>query len=394
MTNTTWLRAVLGRTAFAVALCCALAEMPQASTAADPYEIDAMLSLTGGGSFTGHDMSQSLAGLEDYVNRTGGIAGRPLKFNIHDDQTSPQVAVQIFNEIASKHPAVVIGPAIAATCAAVGPLVTSIVAYCLSPSARPAPGAYVFSTSTASADQLLAIMRYFGARGINRIATLTSTDATGQDAERGIVEAMAKVKGVDIVDREHFGTTDISVAAQIVRVKASNAQLLIAWTTGTPFGTVLRSVSDEGLTLPVLTTAGNMSLVQLKQYGGIVPKELLFPAVSGLTPKLVSNKATKDAVALFDSELAKQGAPLPGFVHQTVWDPGMIIISALRKIGPNATAAQVHDYIENLRGWVGINGPYDFVAVPQRGLGLSSVVITKWDPSSERWDAVSKGGGG
>lgn len=277
----TWLPAVLVRTALAALLAFAIAEMPQASTAADPYEIDAMISLTGGGSFTGHDMSQSLAGLEDYVNHSGGIGGRPLKFVIHDDQTSPQVAVQIFNEIAAKHPAVVIGPAIAATCAAVGPLVTNIVAYCLSPSARPAPGAYVFSTSTASADQLLAIMRYFGARGINRIATLTSTDATGQDAERGIVEAMAKVKGVEIVDREHFGTTDISVAAQIVRVKSSQAQLLIAWTTGTPFGTILRSVSDEGLTLPMLTTAGNMSLVQLKQYGGSSPRSCCFRPFPG-----------------------------------------------------------------------------------------------------------------
>jgi len=379
--------------ALAAVLAFILAELPQAGTAAGPYEIDAMLSLTGGGSFTGHDMSQSLAALEDYVNHTGGIAGRPLKFVIHDDQTSPAIAVQVFNEIASKHPAVMIGPAIAATCAAVGPLVTDIVAYCLSPSARPARGAYVFSTSTASADQLLAIMRYFGARGITKIATLTSTDATGQDAERGIVEAMTQVKNVDIVDREHFGTTDISVAAQIVRIKASPAQLLIAWTTGTPFGTILRSVSDVGLELPVLTTAGNMSLVQLKQYGGIVPKELLFPAVSGLTPRLVTDKATKNAVAIFDAELAKQGAPLPGFVHQTIWDPGMIIVSALRKYGPNATAAQVHDYIENLHGWVGINGPYDFIAVPQRGLGLSSVVITKWDPATERWEAVSKGGG-
>ena len=378
---------------FTLALAAVLATLPLAGTAADPYQIDAMLSLTGGGSFTGHDMSQSLAALEDYVNHSGGIAGRPLKFVIHDDQTQPATAVQIFNEIAAKHPAVMLGPAIAATCAAVGPLVTDIVAYCLSPSARPARGAYVFSTSTASADQLLAIMRYFSARGITKIATLTSTDATGQDAERGIVEAMAKVKGVDIVDREHFGTTDISVDAQIVRVKSSPAQLLIAWSTGTPFGTILRSVSNEGLALPVLTTAGNMSLVQLKQYGGIVPKELLFPAVFGLTPSRVTDRATKAAVSVFDSELAKQGAPLPGFVHQTVWDPGMILVSALRKLGPNATAAQVHDYIENLRGWVGINGPYDFVAVPQRGLGLSSVVITKWDPGAERWEAVSKGGG-
>lgn len=201
----------LVRGASALALAAGLGALPLAGSAADPYQIDAMLSLTGGGSFTGHDMSQSLAALEDYVDRTGGIGGRPLKFVIHDDQTQPATAVQIFNEIAAKHPAVMLGPAIAATCAAVGPLVTDIVAYCLSPSARPARGAYVFSTSTASADQLLAIMRYFSARGITRIATLTSTDATGQDAERGIVEAMGKVKGVDIIDREHFGTTDISV---------------------------------------------------------------------------------------------------------------------------------------------------------------------------------------
>jgi hypothetical protein len=90
---------------------------------------------------------------------------------------------------------------------------------------------------------------------------------------------------------------------------------------------------------------------------------------------------------------AKVGAPLPGFPHQVAWDPAMIIVSALRKLGPDATAAQVHDYLENLRGWIGINGAYDFVAVPQRGLGLGSVVITRWNAGNERWEAVSKGGG-
>jgi branched-chain amino acid transport system substrate-binding protein len=59
--------------------------------------------------------------------------------------------------------------------------------------------------------------------------------------------------------------------------------------------------------------------------------------------------------------------------------PAMIIVSALRKLGSDATAAQVHDYMENLRGWIGINGAYDFVAVPQRGLGLGFVVITRWN---------------
>ncbi|HXF34928.1 MAG TPA: ABC transporter substrate-binding protein, partial [Candidatus Acidoferrales bacterium] len=381
------------RTALAVVLAVVCAVLPRSGTAADPYEIDAIVSLTGGGSFVGHDVSESLTGLEAVVNRTGGIRGRPLKFVMHDDQTVPQISVQIFNLIAAKHPAAIIGPTIAGTCAAVFPLVKDIVTYCLSPSARPARGSYVFSSSTASADQFLAMLKYFGGRGLTKVAILTSTDATGQDAERGMNEALEKFKNIDVVDREHFAPNDISVAAQITRVKSTPAQLLVAWSTGTPFGTILRAISDGGLSIPILTTAGNMSMVQLKQYTGIMPKELLFPGVSGLTPDLVTNRATKAAITAFDGALAKVGAPLPGFPHQVAWDPAMIIVSALRKLGPDATAAQVHDYMENLRGWIGINGAYDFVAVPQRGLGLGSVVITRWNAGNERWEAVSKGGG-
>ena len=377
------------RTALAAVLAFSFATLPRSGIAADPVEVDAILSLTGGGSFLGHDMSQTLAALEDVVNHSGGIQGRPLKFVIHDDQTLPQVTVQVFNAIEARHPAVMIGPAIAGTCAAIAPLVVDIVTYCLSPSSRPPRGSYIFAISTASADQTVAMLRYFIGRGITKIATLTSTDATGQDADRGISEALDKVPGIDVVDREHFATNDISVAAQIARIKASPAQLLVAWSTGTPFGTILRSISDEGLTVPILTTAGNMSLVQLKQYTGIMPRELLFPAVGGLVPDYVTGKA-KDAVALFDGALARQGAPMPGFVHQTIWDPGLMMVAALRKYGPNATAVQVHDYMENLRGFVGINGSYDFVSIPQRGLGLGAVVITRWNAATERWEAASK----
>lgn len=385
--------AILVRFILALVLAFPAFAIPLSGAAADPYEIDAIVSLTGPGSFVGHDQQQALLAVEDLTNRTGGIGGRPVKMVIHDDATNPQVTVQLFNAIAAKHAAILLGPAIAATCGAIEPLVRDIVAYCFSPGIHPVRGSYMFSTSTESTDQTLAVFTYFAQRGLTKIATITSTDATGQDADRGLEEAAAKVKAIELVDREHFGPTDISVAAQITRIKASNAQVLIGWSTGTPFGTILRGVSDAGLTLPLLTTAGNMSVVQLKQYGAIMPKDLLFPGVSGLTPDLASSKTTTNAIALFDRELAKAGAPVPGFPHQTAWDPAMILISALRKFGPNATGTQIHDYVENLRGWVGINGPYDFVAHPQRGLGLESVVITRWVPSTEKWEAASKGGG-
>lgn len=360
--------------------------------AAEVYTLDAIVSLTGPGAFAGHDAAQSFAALESLVNTTGGIGGRPLKIDIHDDQSNPQVTVQLFSAIAAKHAALILGPTLAATCGAVLPLLKDVVAYCISPAVHPGRGTYMFSGLTESTDQFRAMFVYFALRGLKRIATITATDATGQDADRGIAELAETRKDVAVVDREHFSAGDISVTAQIAHIKAANAQLIVAWTTGTAFGTILRSIADAGLALPVLSSSGNMSIVQLRQYAGIMPTELLFPATA-VTVGGGANKATTAAIAVFDRELAKEDVPVPSQVHQLAWDPGMIAISALRKYGPDATAAQIHDYIANLRGWTGIQGSYDFQAFPQRGLGLNSVIITRWNPSGERWDALSKGGG-
>ena len=59
--------------------------------------------------------------------------------------------------------------------------------------------------------------------------------------------------------------------------------------------------------------------------------------------------------------------------------------AALRKLGPNATAAQVRSYIANLNGWTGVTGTYDFKLIPQRGVNWKSVVMTRWDPTHGVW---------
>jgi branched-chain amino acid transport system substrate-binding protein len=83
----------------------------------------------------------------------------------------------------------------------------------------------------------------------------------------------------------------------------------------------------------------------------------------------------------------------PDMVSIAAWDPSLLVASALRKLGPGVTAAQLRDYMDNLRGWVGVNGPYDFRAMPQRGLTENSLLIVRWDPTRNAAVAVSKFGG-
>ena len=85
------------------------------------HDFYAILSLTGASAFVGQGSAQTLNAFERMVNRTGGIAGRPLHMIIEDDQSSPVVAVQLASQIFAKGVPAIMGPSFGATCVFVMP---------------------------------------------------------------------------------------------------------------------------------------------------------------------------------------------------------------------------------------------------------------------------------
>jgi len=77
----------------------------------------------------------------------------------------------------------------------------------------------------------------------------------------------------------------------------------------------------------------------------------------------------------------------------TSWDPGLIVAAGLQKLGPQATGAQLKDYIANLTDFAGVDGIYDFKKYPQRGLGPQSSTVTTYDATKKAWTWLSKPGG-
>src|ERR1019366_227491 len=96
--------------------------LPAGVRAADPFEINVILPMTGPSSFAGRELHTALDGVEGYVNKTGGIRGRPLKFVFQDDETNPQIDVQLINGLTAKGVPIILGPDLTAPCAAVAPL--------------------------------------------------------------------------------------------------------------------------------------------------------------------------------------------------------------------------------------------------------------------------------
>jgi branched-chain amino acid transport system substrate-binding protein len=376
----------------------ALAGSTLSVRAADSYDINVVLPLTGSAAFVGQGQRDALVAFEAQTNDTGGVSGEHIHFLFHDDQTSPQVAVQLTSQILGGNPAMVLGSSLVGECLAMAPLMRNgPVQYCMSPAIHPKPGGYVFSVASSSIDQIAAVVRYYRMKGWTKIATLMTTDASGQDGDRAVDTILNypenKGKVVKVIV-EHFNPSDVSVAAQIARIKESGAQAIIAWTTGSPAATVFRGMIQAGLDLPVAPTSGNQTFAAMRQWKAFLPRQLIL--ASALYPP-------HDGVLTLDPRVEKAQHAMYAVLKQhhlkadnqvaTSWDAGLVIVSGLKKLGIKASATQLRDYIANLTDFPGVDGIYDFRQYPERGLGPDSSTVTTYDAKTDAWVWLSKPGG-
>jgi branched-chain amino acid transport system substrate-binding protein len=382
-------------TAAALAAAVAAAGLRTAS-GAEPFEINVLLSLSGPAAFIGKEELTSLQIIEKLVNQGGGIRGREIKFNVQDDQSNPQVGVQLANAIIAKKVPVIVGPTFTAVCSAVLPLVreNGPVMYCLSPGIHPVAGGYAFSATVGSGDMAIVIARFIREHAWNRVAIISSTDASGADFERGFDAALQRPenKALQLVAREHFAVSDVSVNAQMARIKAANPQVMIGWTAGTGFGVVLHGYHDVGLDVPVVGGNGNMIFAQLAQYTSFLPKELYFPGVLGLSIEGTPRGPVRDKQSVYFREYAKIGAK-PDFPSNAAWDPTWLVLDGFKKLGFDASAEQMRDFIRSQHDWAGIDGVYDFRDPEQRGIGPMGDAMFRYDPGNVAFVPASKPGG-
>jgi branched-chain amino acid transport system substrate-binding protein len=365
------------------------------SSGGSTYTIHAIVGETGSASFLGTEEAAALNALAKHVNATGGIGGHSLAFAISDNQSTASTSVSLASPLVSQVPVLLVG-SITSTDKPVDDLGASSgpVIYDLSPGDHPKLGSFVYSSSNSTTNQTKAFINFAQSKGWKRVAAITSTDSSGQDGWTNIQQAVASSNGaVTITDHETFAPTDVSVTTQLSKIKASNPQALLVWTTGTPLGTVLKGMQELGMdSLPTMTTNGNASNAEMQRLGSELPGQLYFPGAPFMAGPQNLTGQTKAEVQAFDTAMQAAGQKVPDEGDALSWDPGLILVSALRKLGTNATASQIHQYIDSLTSFAGINGTYDFTntSIPDnRGLTITSVYIAQWSKSQAKWTAAS-----
>jgi branched-chain amino acid transport system substrate-binding protein len=361
--------------------------------APDPYVIPAILTLTGPAANSGQQYAEALRIFEGFANQHGGLRGRPIHFDIHDDGSQPANAVQLLSGMVAAHAPVVIGPSPTQTCNALIPLAATNgpLVYCFTPGSLPPRNGYVFAAAMALSQFDRGMIRYLRLKGYRRLAIISSTDASGQtnDAATREVLALPENRDLSISTYEHINPSDISAAAIAAHIKNSDAQAIVAWIAGPTFGTVLRALRDAGVDLPLTANGANTNPDTMLQFESYLPTNMPLPGfpfmASGTLSKTPLQRPVNDLLTAYRAAGSKL-SPGTGYA----WDAAAIILAGLRQIGPQATAEQLRDYILGLRRFAGIDGIYDFSSGDQHGLSDANVVMVAWDPKTKDWLPLSR----
>src|SRR5215469_10651250 len=376
-----------------VALSIALAAAP-ALAADDTYNLHVIIPLTGNGASLGKSEETALNVVVPVINKAGGIHGKKLSITIHDDQSSPQVAVQLMSDVVATKPTVVLGSTISGICNAMAPLAAQgPVLYCFSPSIRTTPGGYIFTSQIDSHDQQRALLTYFQKKGWKRVALITTTDASGQDAEKSVNEIVKEpgFSDMTLVADEHFGISDVSVSAQIEKMRGGNPQAIISWATAAAGGVVFRALKQAGIDLPTAPSGSNMNLQQLVDYAAFLPSQVYFGvgewAAHGDSRLSTSSEVAAQQKLFFASMATVNVYPDSGM--ELGWEPIRVVADALNAVPAGADAKTLHDFLINWQGRIGAEGVYDFKKTPQRGLNIDNAIVVRWDGTAKEWHLVS-----
>ena len=144
-----------------------------------------------------------------------------------------------------------------------------------------------------------------------------------------------------------------------------------------------------------MTTNGNASYKEMQSLASDLPSQLYFPGAPFMVGPSHLTGQTKTQVQAFDAALKAAGQALPDEGDALAYDPALILVSALKKLGTNATAAQIQHYISSLTSFEGIDGTYNFTASQpdNRGLTIKDVYIARWDTGQKTSVPASRPGG-
>lgn len=351
-----------------VALCVAPA------LAAETIKVGAILAVTGGAANLGAPEARTLEMLTEELNAKGGIGGKKIELIIKDSATDPQKAISFAKQLIDEEKVfAIIGPSTSGETLKVKDLAEAgktILLSCAAAEQIVNPvGKYVFKTPQMDRDAVIWIFKDMKKKGISKIGLLSANTGFG-NAGKAQVEKLAPEHGITIVENVPYDSKATDLTAEVTKIKAANVQALINWSIEPAQSIVLKNARQIGITAPIYQSHGFGNINYVKA-AGTAAEGVIFPAGRlVIADTLPANHPQKTVLVDFKKKYEAKFKEDVSTFGGHAYDAFMILVNAMEKAGTDKEKAR--DAIENMKGFVGTAGIFNFSPTDHNGLSMDA----------------------
>lgn len=349
-----------------------------ATALAETIKVGAILAVTGGASFLGGPEARTLEMLAAELNAQGGVNGNKIELVIKDSGASPEKAISFAKQLIEEEQVfAIIGPSTSGETMKIKGIAEegkTILLSCAAAEVIVNPVAkYVFKTPQKDSD---AVKKIFGAMkdlGFTKIAVLSGNTGFG-NAGKGQLETIAPEFGIEILASEVYDKKETDLSAVVAKLMANKEiQAVVNWSIVPAQGILAKNMRQAGWNVPLFQSHGYGNIEYAKA-SGAASEGIIFPAGRLLAPELLDDANPQKALLVkykADYE-AKYKEPVSTFGGHAQ-DAFKILCKAIQEVG--ADREKVRDAIENMTGYAGTGGVFNFSAADHNGLDIDAFAM-------------------
>jgi branched-chain amino acid transport system substrate-binding protein len=375
--------------------------------AAEPIKIGFVASITGPASYLGEPEKNTAIMVQEWINKAGGINGRPLAIIIEDSKSDASTAVLATKKLIEKDQvAVIIGSstsgesmAMANICekvpipmismAAASQIVTPPDEYKRIVSSPRAPfevpkvqRPWIFKTPQTDTSAAEAIFSFMKKKGISKVGIVTVSDGFGSSG-RDELRRLAPKYGITLVADEVYGPKDSDMTAQLTRIKAAGAQAVINWSIGPTQVVVTKNWKALAMGIPLYQSHGFGSKQNITLAGGAAEGVITPLGRLVIWDKLPKNHPQYAVLSKYAQEYEKQFKGEVSTFGGHGYDAIYIVAEALKIAGTDRE--KIRNALENnIKKWPGTGGiftmsPGDHTGLDHTAFEMIQVVKDDWE---------------
>jgi branched-chain amino acid transport system substrate-binding protein len=334
-------------------------------------------SLTGNYAPLGGEAKKTVDLAVQQINDGGGIGGKKIKLITLDDKTLPDQGVLHYNTLKKEKVTAIIGSTFSNVGLAVEPLAErdKIPYISLAPADKQVDPIqkYTFVVPAISSKYAEAMLQYFQAHKITKIAVAYDTKSSYSLAGFAGMKKYAAQYGVTIVKEEGYETTATDFSPIFTHVRSTDAQALVAWASGAPGVTLAKQYPTSGLKLPLFMTGSQASKLWLDPVGPASEGVYVESAIGVVADTLADGKLKSAVKEMSDPFKQKYGYEPPQFAMDG-YSGVKLLAAALTKAGTDRE--KVRDALETLT-LVTPAGQYTYSATDHSGLRPTDISVNQ-----------------